>query len=228
MKPSRLQRFFAREWLWTVAFLGGSVGLGLYFAMGPGAARGGLFGRLLGGAFVGFIITWLCLKALRHIIAKINWAPFRVDDTVEVLVGPHRGKIAAVYELWLERGEVRVGLGRQAREDVSDVFSYVQVRRVKLPVPTPPPESSDAPDSDRPVPKAAWVAFFLFFVIGYMVAAPCLCPGGPLAGRYKLIFFAIVVARLLYGLVRRNITPADFLLWIVGFTVFCFLADSQF
>ncbi|MCX5661820.1 MAG: hypothetical protein NTW19_19245 [Planctomycetota bacterium] len=59
----------------------------------------------------------------------VNGAPFREGDTVCVLVGPHRGTITTVYEVWATRSQVRVCLGEQAKLQVKDVFGTNHVCR---------------------------------------------------------------------------------------------------
>ena len=76
-----------------------------------------------------------------------------------------------------------------------------------------------------PLQKGAIAAFIIFFIVGFFMALPCLCAEGSVAGLYKSIFYLIVIFRLLYGLIKRNLKISDFLLWIGGFLVFCIIAE---
>jgi len=79
---------------------------------------------------------------------------------------------------------------------------------------------------DRP-PLQKWIVMgvIAFFVFGYFLAAPCLCLEGAVKGFYKTIFYLIVLARLLYGLFKRNLRLIDYLLWVSFFVSFCILAE---
>jgi prepilin-type N-terminal cleavage/methylation domain-containing protein len=50
---------------------------------------------------------------------------------VQVIAGAHAGRIAAVYEEWPSRNQVRVDLGESEWTEVKDVFLYVQLCKVK-------------------------------------------------------------------------------------------------
>ncbi len=80
--------------------------------------------------------------------------------------------------------------------------------------------------SRPPIQKWAVAAIFIFFVIGYLLASPCLCIEGSVKGAYKTVFYLIVLARLLYGLFKRNLRPAVFFLWVGGFLLFVFIAEN--
>jgi hypothetical protein len=88
------------------------------------------------GAIIGFMVSWFVFKILRHIRVWINGGPFHNDDLVQVIAGPHAGETTTVYEEWPSRNQVRVDLGESERQNVKDVFSYVQLLRVKS---APPP-----------------------------------------------------------------------------------------
>src|SRR5207253_4613352 len=59
--------------------------------------------------------------------AKLNGAPFHVGDRVCILVGPHRGRVVQVYSV--ERRQIRVQLGEQAKKDSTDAFLFTKVCR---------------------------------------------------------------------------------------------------
>jgi hypothetical protein len=81
------------------------------------------------GWFAAIIPGWLLLGPLYYTQEWRNGAPYRVGDYVRVLVRRHRGRVVRVYDLWAERHQVRVELGDEERERVTDVFSYVEVCR---------------------------------------------------------------------------------------------------
>ncbi len=82
--------------------------------------------------------------------------------------------------------------------------------------------------SRQPLQRWAIIGFIAFFVFGYFLAAPCLCPAGAVKGFYASIFYAIVVIRLLYGLLKRNLRLSDYLLWVGSFVSFCILTEFLF
>jgi hypothetical protein len=87
------------------------------------------------GAMIGFVVSWIFFKVLRHIRVWINGGPFHKGDLVQVIAGGHAGRIAAVYEEWPSRNQVRVDLGESEWSEVKDVFSYVQLLKVKSALP---------------------------------------------------------------------------------------------
>lgn len=83
----------------------------------------GLVGFVL-GAFPGWMIV-------SNIVRYVQGAPFHVGDTVCVLSGKYKGTITTIYEVWESRGQVRVNLGADAKEKISDVFCDVAVFKQK-------------------------------------------------------------------------------------------------
>ena len=141
MTPTVTQRLFAQDWLMRLTLLVGAVGmiawtapvlfpalrssiLGMvWFAclMIVAAILGVLGAGIFGGMFIlGPLYRWRATK---------NGAPYRVGDEVLILAGAHRDRVARVYEVWSERGQVRVELSEEERRKVTDVFSYVAVCR---------------------------------------------------------------------------------------------------
>ena len=96
-------------------------GVAIWIALAtiPAAALGWLLGIIALG-------PWLF-----HIASKIQGAPFGVGDQVWILSGKHKGTLTNVYAVWAERGQVRVELGPEAREEVTDVLCILAVCRVK-------------------------------------------------------------------------------------------------
>jgi hypothetical protein len=130
VKPSLLQRFFARDGVWTTGFLGIAVVVDLALASQAPDGRQ-MLALVFVGAIAGFMVSWPFLKVVWHIRVWINGGPFHKDDYVQVIAGAHAGKIAAVYEEWPSRNQVRVDLGESEWTEVKDVFSYVQLCKVK-------------------------------------------------------------------------------------------------
>ena len=134
VKPSLLQKFFARDGLWTIGFFGIAVVVDLALALqAPDLKQ--MVGMVVVGAAVGVVVAWLVFKILWRIRVWINGGPFHKGDLVQVIAGAHGGKIASVYEEWPSRKQVRVDLGELECAEVKDVFSDVQLLRVKSPSP---------------------------------------------------------------------------------------------
>jgi len=130
VKPSLLQKLFARTHVWIIGFFGIAVGLDLSLAIqAPDLPQ--MFAMVFAGAIGGFAVSWIFFKILWHIRAWINGGPFRKGDLVQVIAGTNAGKIAIVYEEWPSRKQVRVDLGEREWKEVKDVFSYVQLCKVK-------------------------------------------------------------------------------------------------
>jgi hypothetical protein len=129
VKPSLLQRFFARNTIWTIGLLGIAVVVDLIFAI-QGADLRQMLGMVFVGAIAGFMVSWPFLKVVWHIRVWINGGPFHKNDVVQIIAGEYAGKIVAVYEEWPSRNQVRVDLGEAEYVAVKDVFSYVQLCKV--------------------------------------------------------------------------------------------------
>lgn len=74
-------------------------------------------------------VAFIFLNPLFRLGSKLNGAPFHVGDEVRILIGPHKGRLVRIYEIWDSRHQVRVDLNEQARNGVKDVFSFVEVYR---------------------------------------------------------------------------------------------------
>lgn len=81
------------------------------------------------GWIIGIIFIWGMM--LGHVVARLQGWPFAVGDRVWILSGRHKNSVAAVYEVWSERGQVRVELGPELRDKVEDVYCAVAVCRVR-------------------------------------------------------------------------------------------------
>ncbi len=97
-------------------------------------------GFILGGIFL--------LPLISAIVSKINGSPFHEGDLVRVLVGPHRDLVAYVYDVWTQRGQVRVDLGKAAEKAVTDVFNFMEVKREEEAEPNASPNDGPATPVD--------------------------------------------------------------------------------
>jgi hypothetical protein len=141
MRRYPIRRFFARTWLWVASFMLLSVGLTvLVLFLGTLHHSGGLL-LTAGAATFSVVITHTVLRGAMYILVWLNGGPFRTGDTVQILVGPHQGKITCVYKEWKERNQVRVDLGDEAQRKVEDVFSYVELKKASSTAPTTVPFS---------------------------------------------------------------------------------------
>jgi len=80
------------------------------------------------GFILGVFPTWMIVG---NIVSSIQGAPFYIGDTVCILTGKHKGKITTVYEVWESRGQVRVDLGSEEKDKVTDVFCKVAVVKIE-------------------------------------------------------------------------------------------------
>lgn len=157
VKPSLLQKIFAKNWpMKAYFFVAASLGVCVaVVACQPSAAMFHDWGYLL--LFIISVVlapvlfiflSMPCSFIVRHplflLSAKLNGAPFHIGDRVCILVGPHLGRVVQIYEIWSERGQVRVELNEQTREEVKDVFSYNEVCRESHP-PSIPTSLSPSP-----------------------------------------------------------------------------------
>jgi hypothetical protein len=141
-EPTPAQLFIAANGPWritrSVALAAGAIGMASFIFSTSGTPSGfSEWSRLvyftLVAAFLAMLCTGLvCLFILGPIYYEQglrNGAPYHPGDSVRILVGRHAGQVATVYQIWPERGQVRVDLGEEARERTSDVFGYVAVMR---------------------------------------------------------------------------------------------------
>jgi len=145
VKPSLLQKLFAHTHVWIAGLLGIAVGVDLTIAI-QATDLPQMFALVFIGAICGFAVSWVFFKMLWHFRAWTNGGPFRKGDLVLVIAGTHAGRIAIVYEEWPSRGQVRVDLGEREWKEVKDVFTHVQLCKVK---------SAQPGGSKNPGPPAA-------------------------------------------------------------------------
>jgi hypothetical protein len=80
------------------------------------------------GLVLGVIFIW---GSLSHVAARIQGWPFKVGEEVVILLGKHKNSVTRIYEIWDERGQVRVDLGKELKESINDVYCAVAVCRPK-------------------------------------------------------------------------------------------------
>ncbi len=130
VKPTLLQKFFARDSVWVIGFL--AVGVFVVIALIPHRERWmDVFLWTFLGAPIGFAISWMVLLTLKRLRIRVNGGPFHNGDVVQVIAGKYAGRIATVCEEWPGRNQVRVDLG-EVLHDVDDVFSYLQLVRAGM------------------------------------------------------------------------------------------------
>lgn len=71
-------------------------------------------------------------------------------------------------------------------------------------------------------------ALLLFVVVGGMLAMPCLCVEGAIAGRYKSVLFVLVSLRLAWNIYRRTFRFKDYLAYFAIIVAFCLWTDSRY
>lgn len=141
MKPTRAQVFFASEWpglIWfttiplLVAF---SVGRSILPVLDPWASVWNavqlawfIVLSLILGFFLAVFPGWLVIGPMALDREIKNGGPFKVGDTVQVLSGPHKGRVSRVYSTW-QGNTLRVDLGASEKDAYKDIFSPVQLLR---------------------------------------------------------------------------------------------------
>src|SRR5688572_26102597 len=80
-------------------------------------------------ALFSVLFVWPFLLPVYWFGDRLAGAPFRVGDHVRILIGPHRGRVVEVYDVWDSRHQIRVRLDAEAESAVRDVFSFNQVLR---------------------------------------------------------------------------------------------------
>lgn len=148
MKPTLFQRLFtdnrpvlflmgigaAALVVWTGSILFPTLTVSLWsvgqfvILVAMAACLGVMLAAFPGGMLLGFVLRWVECK---------NGAPFHKGDEVIILSKRFPGRVARVYEVWADRHEVRLELGEDERQKVTDVFSYTDVCRRAASSPLP-------------------------------------------------------------------------------------------
>jgi hypothetical protein len=159
VKPTRAHYFYAQNWLarlWIVIIPALFVVL-MAGALGPPPEISGLNAdakaylfllgiSLLFGICVAALLGPFILGPLYHHRAELNGYPYRPGDFVEILVGPSRGRVARVVEVWDWRGNLRIDLGEVARPKSKTLFTFTEVIKRSD---AEPPVAADAPQASR-------------------------------------------------------------------------------
>jgi hypothetical protein len=82
-------------------------------------------GLLVGGLFICFF-----LSPFYRAMVRVNGGPFDKGDRVYVISGPRKGQIAEVYSQW-QRLQVRIELGEEAKKTFTDVYSTLNLMKIK-------------------------------------------------------------------------------------------------
>jgi len=88
------------------------------------------------GYFTGTLFTACFFGPLYTARGDVNGSPFAVGDMVQILSGPHKGRVVRIYSKW-QGNSVRVELGEQEKETFGDVFSPHKLIREKNAEPSP-------------------------------------------------------------------------------------------
>lgn len=138
-KPTKMQYFFASQWLERIWFLAVPV----FFAYGIGKTcltflnpTGSLWDLVqfvfyiiiafLLGFFTSLISGWLIFGSINYGRELKNGGPFKVGDTVRILAGVHKDRITRIYSAW-QGNSVRVELSDKEKETFKDIFSPVEL-----------------------------------------------------------------------------------------------------
>ncbi len=78
---------------------------------------------------LGVLITIPIIGPIYYVRERVNGGPFRVGDTVYIIAGKHKGKVARVYSQW-QHGTVRIELSEEEKEKFKDVFASYSILRV--------------------------------------------------------------------------------------------------
>jgi hypothetical protein len=82
------------------------------------------------GYFAGMFFVW---PFIRPLCSRINGSPLNIGDTVEILMGPERGRIATVYETPSGQGGwqlARLNLGEERQAAFKDIFETYQLLKI--------------------------------------------------------------------------------------------------
>ena len=148
--PTRQQIFWAGNWPVTIWFVGAtSLVTFLIIASAISCADMDLsdmdlsvlldwpanlvvIGCLVAVVFWSFLVAIVIgspvLGLVFHWREEKNGGPFEVGDTVQIIVGPHKGRISKVYEIW-QGGNLRIVLGDEEEESFRDIFGPTQLLR---------------------------------------------------------------------------------------------------
>jgi hypothetical protein len=141
MQPPRLQYVLAHTFgivTGTSALLVAALFTKLLWSqlVSPGTITWLVFVQLIAlmlGWVLGLLVLAMFGPLVLRFILRIKGGPFQSGEWVYILSGSHRDRIVRIYQLWDERGQVRVDLGEQAKQDFTDVFSCLAICRASEP-----------------------------------------------------------------------------------------------
>ena len=142
-QPTRMQYFFAQEWPINVVMVSIWLSIALVVVRATGLTLASLTDwrsalttvaivvlSLILGFFAAILIGYMVLSPILQDRVIKNGGPFKVGDTVQILAGPHMGRISRVYSSAnLQDDSVRVELGEIEKETLKDVFTSMELLR---------------------------------------------------------------------------------------------------
>ena len=78
-----------------------------------------------------------CWPLIRVICSRYNGAPLKIGDTVMILSGPEKGKIAEVWEITVGQGGwelARLNLSEERSQKFQDIFEEYSLFKIKAKV----------------------------------------------------------------------------------------------
>jgi hypothetical protein len=130
---------YLKEPIWIIAILGVVIGyIGIRFDIFYMWLAGLILAMPLYVIVLPFCIfillafitspLWLPLYKL---LIRMHGAPFQCGDYVRILRGSHKNRVVRIYEIWLERDQVRVDLGENEEKNFTDLFSFLSIRKIQ-------------------------------------------------------------------------------------------------
>jgi len=99
------------------------------------------------GFFVALFAGSVILPPVFELRERLNGGPFKAGDSVQILIGPHKGEISQVVSPWQGRS-YRVKLDEESEKTFKDIFGADQLIKEADAEPSPPPYSSPAAGSE--------------------------------------------------------------------------------
>ncbi len=141
-RPTRMQVFWAKGRHWAVWFLFAPIifacaqlhryevtwDMLLHWPAAFWAVSVAVVGWFA-GLFVSLVVGWMLVGSLEHGRVIANGGPFKVGDLVQVITGPHAGRIGRVYAQGAYE-TLHVDLGPEAKEKHEDCFGGIKLIRV--------------------------------------------------------------------------------------------------
>jgi hypothetical protein len=155
-RPSILQIFFAHQWPMRLWLGGWTLGIAAA-AISATEPRFAMFSDWTGfllfvvvvivspllGFFLGIFAGSVILPPLYELRERLNGGPFKAGDSVQILVGPHSGRITTIVSPWQGRS-YRVNLDEESEKTFKDIFGSDQLIKNKDAEPGAPPNGGPA------------------------------------------------------------------------------------